>query len=411
LKQANGYIEEGKVFRNGFLDFEIREIGEVKESEEVTFNFFSERFPLAEAKVDQVEAKINATENKGSYLMKVLHLKETLHEFDALGDFEVLYKRLDLLQDQLTAFVNQNRSKNLEIKTALQAELDIVSKSNEWKSATLEVKEIQRKWIKTGAVNEVQRELLEIKFKDTLDSFFKRRSEFFSDIEKMMLEKEEGYKDFLTRATSLKKIDGYTDLVDQIRALREEWKSLGRIKKESSDQYWQQFQKIIKAALKDSKLAKSSPKRRNKADSLKLRAQFIKNLETLNEALVPQSNVQALKQEWKGLGAVNKTEIFTLQEDFLLLIDQVLEKQFIESLLNKKSNNRNISPEDKNRMRVKLIYDLLNRDRNELVTFKENLEKFNTSSGLDQVIAGKLALQERKVKVKEAILKQIKLKL
>jgi hypothetical protein len=51
---------------------------------------------------------------------------------------------------------------------------------------------------------------------------------------------------------------------------------------------------------------------------------------------------------------------------------------------------------------------LLNRDKNELFTFKENLEKFNTSVGLDQLIAGKLALQERKVKVKEAILKQFK---
>ncbi|PIQ47477.1 MAG: hypothetical protein COW03_14975, partial [Cytophagales bacterium CG12_big_fil_rev_8_21_14_0_65_40_12] len=144
-EQQHGFIKDGKVFRNAFLDFGQREIGELKDSEESTLFFFSERFNLAQAKVDQVEEKINATENKGSYLMKVLHLKETLHEFDAIGDFKKLYKKLDLLEEQLTGFINQNRAKNLEIKTALQAELDVVAKSVEWKSATAEVKEIQRK--------------------------------------------------------------------------------------------------------------------------------------------------------------------------------------------------------------------------------------------------------------------------
>ena len=75
-EQQYGFVKEGKVFRNAFLDFGQREIGEVKDSEESTLTFFSERFNLAQAKVDQVEEKINATENKGSYLMKVLHLKD-----------------------------------------------------------------------------------------------------------------------------------------------------------------------------------------------------------------------------------------------------------------------------------------------------------------------------------------------
>ncbi len=80
-----------------------------------------------------------------------------------------------------------------------------------------------------------------------------------------------------------------------------------------------------------------------------------------------------------------------------------------QSLINKKAKNTQ-SAEDRDRMRIKLLYDLLNRDRNELAIFNENLERFSTSSGLDRLISGKLALQERKVKVKEAILKQIKSK-
>uniref|UniRef100_UPI0040482380 DUF349 domain-containing protein n=2 Tax=Roseivirga sp. TaxID=1964215 RepID=UPI0040482380 len=402
-----GFIKEGKVFRNAFLDFGQREIGEVKDSEESTSIFFLERFNLAQAKVDQVEEKINATENKGSYLMKVLHLKETLHEFDALGDFEGLYKKLDLLDEQLSGFINQNRAKNLEIKTALQSELDIAAKSIEWKSATAAVKEIQRKWIKTGAVDDAQKEAIESNFKSTLDAFFSRRAEFYADLEKMMVEKEEDYKAFLFKAEKLKKLDNYPGLVDQIRDLREEWKLLGRIKKASSDVYWEQFQNIIKEALKASKKQKAKPASKNKAENLKLRSEFLKGLEATNEAMVPKANICALKEQWKKMGVVDKAEMLNLQEEFLLLIDQIAEKQFIESLLDKKTK-ANTSQAEKQKLRIKLLYDLLNRDKNELFIFNENLEKFNTSAGLDQLIAGKLALQERKVKVKEAILKQFR---
>ena len=409
MEEAYGYIKEGKVFRNAFLEFESKEIGELKESEEDSLKFFVDRFSMAKAKVDQVEEKINATENKGSYLMKVLHLKETLHDFDAIGDFEGLYKRLDIFEEQLTGFINQNRAKNFEIKTALQAELEVAAKSSEWKSATAEVKEIQRKWIKTGAVIDEEKEAIENNFKTSLDTFFEKRAEFFADIEKMMVEKEADYQEFLEKAEALKKVDSYKPLVDQVRNLREEWKSLGKIRKEASDKYWEQFQGIIKDSLKAAKSKKPKSPSKNKEENIKLRALFLKELEVKNDAIVPDVNTVKLKEQWKTMGNVSKVEMEPLQETFLLLLDQIAEKQFIESLINKKAKNTQ-SAEDRNRMRIKLLYDLLNRDRNELAIFNENLERFSTSSGLDRLISGKLALQERKVKVKEAILKQIKSK-
>lgn len=409
MEQTFGFIKEGKVFRSAFLEFDNREIGLVKESEEAALDFFSNRFHLAKDKVDQVEGKINATENKGSYLMKVLHLKDTLHEFDAIGDFEALYKRLAILEEQLAAFINLNRVKNFEIKTALQAELELATQSREWKSATTAVKEIQRKWIKTGAVNDDMKDDIENRFKETLDSFFSRKADFFADLEKMMLEKEEDYQEFLKKAEELRKVEGYKKLVDKIRVLKEEWKLLGRIKKESSDKFWEQFQVIIKESLKGSRDQKTKAPSKNKKEIIELRHKFLKELKITNEAIVPVANTSQLKEEWKRMGDVAKADMDILQENFLMLIDQIAEKQFIESLLNKKGKN-NQDAENRERARVKLIYDLLNRDRNELSTFNENLERFNTSAGLDRVIAGKLALQEHKVKVKEAILNQIKSK-
>ncbi len=401
-----GFIKEGKVFRKAFLDYADKEIGEVKETEEAAVLYYTERFALAQTKVNEVEEKINGTENKGSYLMKVLHLKETLHDFDAIGDFEALYRKLDLLEEQLNGFIQQNRLKNLEIKTALLAELAEAVKSSEWKSATAEVKEVQRRWIKTGAVDDAEKERIEGGFKTMLDAFFERRAAFYADLEKMMKDKESNYQEFLDGAEKLKEIESYTVLVEKIRTLKEEWKDLGRIKAEVRTEFWNKFQVIIKSALAKAK-KEGKAKVGNKKENLESRTEFLKELVVLNEKIAPVANVKELRDKWKHLGPVSRSEMDKLQGEFLFLIDQIAEKQFIESLMYKKLKGKQ-NEADKERVRLKIAYDLLHRDRAELSTFQENLEKFNTSSGLDKLIGGKLELQERKVKVKEEILRQFK---
>ena len=45
------------MFRNAFLDFADREIGEVKETETLALQYFEERFQQAAKQVDDVKAK------------------------------------------------------------------------------------------------------------------------------------------------------------------------------------------------------------------------------------------------------------------------------------------------------------------------------------------------------------------
>ena len=56
--------------------------------------------------------------------MKVIHLKETLCEIDALGDFENLYGILQELHVQLKTIIDANRYKNLQIKVSLLEQLE-----------------------------------------------------------------------------------------------------------------------------------------------------------------------------------------------------------------------------------------------------------------------------------------------
>ena len=81
-----GYISDGKVYLKGYFEYPDRQIGEVKVSPEASVKYFRDRFETARQKVDELYTLVETALNKGSYLMKLIHLRQYLAEFDGLGD-------------------------------------------------------------------------------------------------------------------------------------------------------------------------------------------------------------------------------------------------------------------------------------------------------------------------------------
>lgn len=404
---AFGVIREGKVFRNAFLEFPEKEIGEVRESEGETFSYFQGRFDLIEQDVAKVEAKINEATNKGSYLMKVLHLKNTIPTTDALGDFEALYNKVCAFEQQLEALISQNRLKNLEIKTALLAEIAEATKSSEWKSATEKVKLLQTNWTKTGAVAEDKKETIEGSYKELIDGFYGRRASFYADLEQMMVQKEANYEAFLKDAAVRLQGVRLSGLKSLNAALMEEWKALGRVKREKQNEFWTQFQALTRKAWNEARKTNKSINKSDLVANKKNKEEFIEKLRNLNEALIPKVDLNAIKTEWRALGPVGKQDMNELQAAYLMQYDMLSEKLFLKSMVDKRLKGKD-QGKDRNRLCDRILRDLLDRDTRELNAFKENLEKFNTSGGFHEMIGGKLEQQERKVKVKKMILNQLR---
>ncbi len=403
-----GYIKEGKVFRKAFLHFPDREIGEVKESEEQAMKYFEDRFEQASAEVEKVKAKINGTENKGSYLMKVLHLKETLSDFDAIGDFESLYKILNELHDQLQAIIDANRKKNLEIKTALLEQLAPIAKSSDWKASSLAIKELKSKWIKTGAVAEDKKEEIEGQFTSLVDSFYERRNSFYEDLNKMMAEKEEDFKLFLKEVDlKLQNIDSHKLLLTEIKNTVERWKALGKLERTKHNEYWEELQSIFKTNTQRAKKAESKIKKKSSAEIENQKQDILDELEKASKAIVPDVDLKAIKERWKRSGRLGKKLDHEFTQKYRFFLDTISEKLFLNQLLVKKAKSTHTDAE-KNKLRVRLMYDLLKRDQTELHNFEENLGKFNTASGLNEVLMAKLEHQKRKVEVKKEIINELK---
>jgi hypothetical protein len=357
--------------------------------------------------VDEIAAKINTEANKGSFLTKVEFLKDSLPVYDGIGDFEKIDAQLQQMIEGLKAYVEQNRHKNLQIKTALLEQLKPIATSHEWKTASAQVKEIQQKWIKTGAVAADKKEAIEGEFKALIDDFYKRRDEFYADLNKMMAEKESDFEDFLKVAQQKLEEKDLGKLRKVIKGLQEEWKSLGKIKPDRHSHFWNQYQEMIKKALSAAKASEKKITGANSKEQLASLKDFSKKLSVAAEKFEENKEIDLLRKEWNALQKIKIKEAVAIKRDIRFHMDVLAERNFLISLVAKKAKKDKVDF----KFYSKVCRDLLERDKRELVNFEENMAKFNMASGLDNMLTKKLRQQQQKVDVKKTILEQIKSKM
>lgn len=411
--QKYGYIRDGKVYLRGYRNFPDREIGVLKESEESTFKYFEDRFATAEAKVSDLERVISESVNKGSYLMKLIHLKKSLTEMDALGDFDSLLQRLELLEVELNAIVAKNREKNLEIKRALIAEAESLDQIADWKEATERLKEIKANWVKTGGVNPEYKAEIEERFENAIQRFFERKQAFYDERKKMIEERVARYESIIKEVAKLKNEEA-GKAIALTKKLQEDWKKVGKVPQALRNELWTKFKEHTNEIFKEHKREKRREK--GAANPFEEKQKLIDAVENLSRQDLPDKEVkQKVKQwqnRWKTAGHIQRRDkAFEMNNKFFFYCDLALEKSFINRIA-KNNLKENDSEKNEVNLKIKVLNDLLARDEKELALFQENMQKMSIEErSFSKMMQGKLNLQQRKVDVKRYILKELKEKL
>lgn len=410
-----GSIREGKVYLNAFREFPEREIGEVKEDEATTISYFEERFGQLDEKVAELEQKIDTNENKGSFLMKLLHMKEQILQADALGDFDALLKRLEVREEELNAVISLNREKNLQIKSILLAEAQVIKDSAEWKTATAQLKELKQKWIKTGAAEKERETELQEKFDTALKFFFDRKKAFYEEKHVLIEEKIALYKQIIAEVKTIASELSVEQAAEKVKALQEKWKTIGFVPAKIREELYQELKAVTDPLFDEYKKQRKAGKQKK---SFNLEDNFIKKQALLEQAEMHATTkgaeayeeIKDLQQQWKACGKVSKDKAGSLNEAFFYVCDLVHEQYFLNKLASAKNKQFfKKDQKDQSRLKLNLLRDLLSRDERELDVFQENLGKLNVGSvAMDKMVQGKLKAQERKIAVKKALFKQMK---
>ena len=416
--QRYGYVEAGGVWLRPVLAQPARQIGLVKESDDAALLYFAQRFEALCAKVDALVAKMDASENKGSFLMKILHLKEQLLAYDGLGDFVGLHSRLAQAEEAIAVTVVRNREKNLAAKISFIQEAEALRDSVEWISAGEKVKDLRQGWLKTGPVDKHMADDLENSFQAAIQEFFDRRKAFQSDKKAMSNRVQTRYRDLIQQAENLKNSDQFETISRQLKVLQQAWRDVnGTLPKKQASELWTRFRAAnnhfferLKAHIAAQQAAAPGTEATPEVllDRKRSLAERAENLmSTPPQEAIHQA--KALQAEWKQVGTVRGEESDRIWQRFMVACDKIFELSALEYHLRKRADTELLptAPAQRARFRASTLRELLKDDEQELATLRDNLDNLSPSIANDsfrQMLQTKIRSFERKIRTKNDLI-------
>lgn len=384
-----GFVRDGKIFKSSWGEFPEREIGEVRDDDvKKSSQFFNDRFADLAAKIKEVTEKIDETENKGSFLMKLVHLKEQLPVHDGLGDYESLLQTIAKYESLVRDIIQKNRQRNSEIKKALIEETSEIEKIINWKEATEKVNDLKARWIKTGSAEEEINQDLEDQFWKVITAFFDRKKQFFEDKQRLIEHRNKQYETLVAESATLSEMHGKARF-DKVKKLKEEWKEIGGIPAELYKPLFDQFN----VNMKGKKYSQPS-------------ADYSAVLQALYDIKDGKADFDRQKLEQLKKNLFKDKRRSPDKKKAVELIQLLNERDFIAKLVHKRfPDYAKLDPEKKKSVKVGIVKDLISRDTDDLKTYEENSANFSSSNGkMNKLVEGKINGQKRKIDVKNKLL-------
>jgi hypothetical protein len=131
----------------------------------------------------------------------------------------------------------------------VQAEL-IVQKREDWRKATSEIKELQRKWKETGPVPEKQNEKIWKRFRAACDEFFEQKRVIYEQQHSGENENLEAKKALIEEVKALDPKTDKDTFITAIKEIQRRWTEIGFVPTAEKDKIYKEFRTEI-----DSKFA------------------------------------------------------------------------------------------------------------------------------------------------------------
>lgn len=416
-----GFTQDQQVWLKPFMNYPARQVGDVKESEDDSLVYFAKRYEMFQDKVNNLLERIEASENKGSFLMKVLHMKELVGSYDALGDFEKLYHALTAAEEAINETIKQNREKNLTTKIALIQEAEVLRDSIEWQETTDRLKDLRGTWIKTGPVEKELTDEIEERFRAAVEGFFERKKNFFEDKKKMQNRIYDKYRDLISQSVSLQNSEDWEGTTAKLKQLQNQWKEVGgTLPRKTMTRLWTDFRKAhnhfferLKKKINNEKVESRGKYYEDNYDRKRVLVEEAEQLleqHSLNEAVKRAKELQA---EWKKVGPVSPEVSDMIWERFIKACDRVFEMSSLEHYIRKRQQaaNEDFTEVDGIQARISALKDFIKSDKNELEILEGNLGKLSDTPGNDafrNMLKGKIRNFNRKIGTKTAMIEMFK---
>ncbi len=297
-------IEDNNVFIPANKWFEKRVVATVKENNSnYIIASLEERYTELSEKVNELVKELTATTDKVKLAGKVVRTKSYICNAKAIGNYEVLLTLLDSIEDDIKKEIDQN----IKEKEAICAEAENLLTSNDLKTATDTLRELQTKYKALAQVPDAKNEELKEKFEKIKDDFFKKKQEVHAEFEHELMENLAKKIEICERAESIKDSKEWKKTTEQYQELNDLWKSVGMIPKHRSDELWMRFstaKDIFFAAKKEhyETVKEEQSEAISKKEELIAKAELLKDSTDWKKT---SEEYTQLMEEWKKSGYVS----------------------------------------------------------------------------------------------------------
>lgn len=374
------------------LDKEITKLTEENYAQKLTL------VQKAEELSDSVDWKetTEAFRNLAEEWKKIGHLDKKRND-ELWGRLEAAKDKFFERKREHQEDLSKEMLQNLDLKMEIVEKAEKLAAADDWKKATDEFKELMEQWKKIGRTMHDKNEELWKRFTEANNVFFERKKQNFELIHK---EQEDNYNAkmaLVEQAETLKENTDWNETTQAFTGLMEEWKKLGRVPKEKSDEIWKRFNEArdyffnnkrknfeeFKLSLDDNYAQKLALLKR--AEDLQDSTQWREATDELNE----------LMTEWKKIGPVPRKHSNAIWERFL-----AARRNFFNRKDENREKRRHIV-EKKEKERLNQTAGFVEKIRAELREEEEKLEDFK--QGLENITPG----MKKETELREHLIKLI----
>ncbi len=265
---------------------------------------------------------------------------------------------------------------NLDLKNELCEQAEALAQSEEWRKTSDKMKELLDKWKTIGrATTHEKNEELWKRFTEARNAFFDRKRQHYEVIQG---EQEQNYTIKLAlveKAESLQESTEWKTTTDAHAAIMDEWKKVGRVPTDKSDELWNRLQET-RDKFFTAKRHSAEEYRVNLEDNLAQKTALVNRAEQIKDSHEWRESTDEyneLMTEWKKIGFVGKEVGDALWERFLAARKHFFNRKDADR------DKRKARMQSQVQGRIQQTKDFLGKLKSELQEDEERLADFKES--------------------------------
>jgi hypothetical protein len=369
---------------------------------------------------EEIIEKLRNLQNVDSIRQLEHFIKEYQNEWDAIGpttqekweELKNNYWQLvnDIYEKIRLHYVNLREQQKealekkqvlIEAAAYLAASISEQSTVKDWNQATEKINALREEWRKSGKLKKSKGDQLFEEFKNHLNVFFEKKSDFFKTVKEENKTAENRKKQLIEKANQLKESTDWATTTPKLIQLQEQWKKTGKASPAADQKLWKQFREACDFFFSAKK---------QYFDTLDDRlADNLKKKEAAIEAIQQAGNEEQLiaaVQQWHESGFVPKKEIARSNQLFDKALKTSAQKLKIEDTdtlefeariraFKKAENSKDLLNAER-----KFIQGKIDKIWSEIAQFENNLSFFGPSKGaqkLKEVVEKKIEQANKEI--------------